>query len=100
MLPTHWPESGGKGHKVWPQKPSKPKLTRVSKSFPQEGKQMQLNIHNITKINTEQKHHSFGDRSFFCLTLDVQTEDKGAMSVCLFSEQPITLVNPAIIQVD
>lgn len=61
---------------------------------------MQLNIHNITNIKTEQKHHSFGDRSFFCLTLDAETEDKGTVTVCLFSEQPITLINPAIIQVD
>ena len=60
---------------------------------------MQLNVHNVTKIKAEQRHHG-GSSSFFCLELEVETEDRGTVSLRLFSEQPMTLVNPAIIQVD
>jgi hypothetical protein len=60
---------------------------------------MQLNIHNITKIKTERRQHSLGDRSFFVLSLDVETEDKGTMTLCLFSDEPIVLIGPAMTEV-
>ena len=59
---------------------------------------MNVDIHNITNIKAQQRHHANG-LPFFCITLEIETEDKGVNTVRLFSQQPMTLINPAIIQV-
>ena len=61
---------------------------------------MDVSIHNITAIKTEQRHHK-GGMAFYCLNIEVDTYDalldsKGTQSIRLFSSQPITLVNPEI----
>lgn len=56
---------------------------------------MNVDIHSITDIKAEQRQHTMG-APFYCLTLEIRTEDGARQTVRLFSAQPMTLVNPAI----
>lgn len=57
---------------------------------------MHISIHRIEKIRTSQLHHSDYGNDFYCLRLDITTEDEKEVEIRLFSSQPMTLVNPEI----